>query len=224
MSFYDRLLSETRTAREAFLAIPLVQSTIHSGPVTRDLYIGFLSEAYNHVSHTFPLLALAASRTSDERYQDALFEYMKEERGHEKWILDDIRAMGGDADAVRAGAPGEACRIMVGYSYYAIEHVSPYALLGSVHVLEGMSVMLANSVADAVKDALGSPDGKGYSYLRSHGALDIAHVDFFRTLVNGYDDPVVQRIIIEQSRIFYRLYGAIFRDLGTRIDLNHATA
>ena len=224
MSFYDQLLSETRMARETFLAIPLVQSTINSGPVTRELYAGFLTEAYHHVSHTFPLLALAASRTRDERYQDALFEYMKEERGHEKWILDDIRAIGGDADAVRAGALGEACRIMVGYSYYAIEHVSPYALLGSVHVLEGMSVMLAHRVADTVKNALGSPDDKGYSYLRSHGALDVAHVDFFKSLIDGYDAPVVQRIIIEQSRIFYRLYGAIFRDLGARIGLNHATA
>lgn len=103
------------------------------------------------MKHTFPLLALAASRTEDERYQDALVEYMEEERGHEKWILDDIRALGGDASAVAASEAGPACKVMVGYTYYAIEHISPYAMLGSVHVLEGMSVLLADQLADSLK-------------------------------------------------------------------------
>src|ERR1700749_4917097 len=114
MSFYDRLISETAKDSEAFLAIPLVAHTLKTGNAPRGLYLGFLGEAYHHVKHTFPLLALAASRTTDERYQDALVEYMEEERGHEKWILDDIRAVGGNPDAVRAGAPGLPCQIMVG--------------------------------------------------------------------------------------------------------------
>src|SRR6202795_3176151 len=137
MSFYDRLMTETTKDRDAFLAIPIVQHAIRNG-ASRNLYIAFLTEAYHHVKHTFPLMASAASRTFDERYQDALVEYMQEERGHEKWILDDIRAVGGNPDAVRAGAPGLPCQIMVGYAYYAIERINPYAFLGSVHVLEGM--------------------------------------------------------------------------------------
>jgi hypothetical protein len=32
-------------------------------------------------------------------YQAELFEYINEERGHEEWILDDIRALGADAHA-----------------------------------------------------------------------------------------------------------------------------
>src|ERR1700716_878663 len=121
MSFYDRLMTETARDREAFLAIPIVQHAIRNG-ASRSLYIDFLTEAYHHVKHTFPLLALAASRTADERYQDALVEYMEEERGHEKWILDDVRTVGGNPDAVRTGNPGVPCQIMVGYAYYAIEH------------------------------------------------------------------------------------------------------
>src|SRR6267142_2905033 len=130
MSFYEQLVAETAGSRDAFLAIPLVRNTLRNG-APRSLYLDFLAEAYHHVKHTFPLLALAASRTSDKRYQDALVEYLEEERGHEKWILDDIRAVGGNPDAVRVGAPGLPCQIMVGYSYYAIERISPYAFLGS---------------------------------------------------------------------------------------------
>jgi hypothetical protein len=221
MSFYDRLMSETTKDREAFLTIPIVQHAIRNG-ASRGLYIDFLTQAYHHVKHTFRLLALAASRTSDERYQDALVEYMEEERGHEKWILDDIRTVGGTPDAVRTGTPGAPCQIMVGYAYYAIEHISPYAFLGSVHVLEGMSVMLADKLADALKNSLGQDSDAGFTYLRTHGSLDTDHVAFFRTLVDGFDDPAIQRIIIDSARIFYRLYGAIFHDLGARAELSNA--
>jgi pyrroloquinoline quinone (PQQ) biosynthesis protein C len=221
MTFHEILERETREARERFLAIPLVRDAVRSGG-PRALYLSFLEQAYHHVKHTFPLLALAASRTTDERYQDALFEYMKEERGHEKWILDDIRALGGNSERVSAGQPGEACAVMVGYAYYAIEHVSPYAMLGSVHVLEGMSVLLADKLADAVKASIGQTKDTGFSYLRSHGSLDQDHVAFFRSLVNGIDDPATRRIIVENSRIFYRLYGAIFEELGSAAGALHA--
>jgi len=221
MSFYEQLIAETVESRDAFLSIPLVRSTIRNG-ASRKLYLDFLAEAFHHVKHTFPLLALAASRTPDQRYQDALVEYMEEERGHEKWILNDIRAVGGDADRVRDGQGGPACRIMVAYAYYAIEHISPYAFLGSVHVLEGMSVLLADQVADAMKASLGLESDTGFTYLRTHGSLDTEHVAFFRTLVDGFSDRKTQRIIIDNAGIFYRLYGSIFHDLGARAELSNA--
>lgn len=221
MSFYDRLMDETSKDRESFIAIPIVQHAIRNG-APRGLYLEFLTQAYHHVKHTFPLMALAASRTADERYQDAMVEYMEEERGHEKWILDDIRAIGGDPNEVRSGAPGIPCQIMVGYAYYAIEHISPYAFLGSVHVLEGMSVMLADKLADALKKSFSLESDVGFTYLRTHGSLDTDHVAFFRKLADGFDDPAAQRIIIDNAKIFYRLYGAIFQDLGARAELSNA--
>ena len=221
MNLYNRLLTETASERERFLEIPLVKAAVQTG-APHHLYIDFLTEAYHHVRHTFPLLALAASRTCDERYQEALFEYMNEERGHEKWILEDIHALGGNANAVRNGAPGAACQIMVGYAYYAIEHISPYAMLGSVHVLEGMSVMLADRVASAMAAVFGPDCDKGFSYLRSHGSLDKEHVEVFRQLVDGFDDPATQKTIIDNARIFYRLYGAMIGDLDTGRELSDA--
>jgi pyrroloquinoline quinone (PQQ) biosynthesis protein C len=188
---------------------------VRSG-ASRELYVDFLIQAYHHVKHTFPQLAFAAAHTSDEAYQDALVEYMEEERGHEKWILADIAAMGGDAQAVKDGAPGIACQVMVGYTYYAIEWISPYAMLGSVHVLEGMSTLLADQAADAIQRSLGSSNQDGFSYLRSHGALDIEHVAFFKTLVNGLTDAATQKIVIDASKVFYRLYGDIYHELSTR--------
>jgi pyrroloquinoline quinone (PQQ) biosynthesis protein C len=213
--FYDRLVSETESERIGFTSIPLIREAIRSG-ASRELYIDFLTQAYHHVKHTFPLLAFAAARTNDEAYQDALVEYMEEERGHEKWILDDIEAMGGNAAAVREGAPGIACQVMVGYTYYAIEWISPYAMLGSVHVLEGMSTLLADKAANAIQRSLAQGGEDGFSYLRSHGALDIEHVAFFKQLTNGITDTKTQKIVIDASKVFYRLYGDIYHELATR--------
>jgi pyrroloquinoline quinone (PQQ) biosynthesis protein C len=222
VSFYDRLIAETERERIGFTSIPVIREALRSG-VSRELYVDFLTQAYHHVKHTFPLLAFAAARTTHEAYQDALVEYMEEERGHEKWILDDIAAMGGDAAAVKHGTPGIACQVMVGYTYYAIEWVSPYAMLGSVHVLEGMSTLLADKAADAIQRSLGSGGMEGFSYLRSHGALDIEHVAFFKSLVNSLGCPKTQQIVIDSSKVFYRLYGDIYHELAAHYPItSHA--
>ncbi len=215
MNPHDRLLQETAAARERFLSLPLIRHALAHGG-SPEMYLDFLEQAYHHVKHTFRLLALAAARSDDERYRAALFAYMKEEYGHELWILDDIRALGGDAEAVRDGMPGHACEVMVGYAYHAIEHVSPFALLGMVHVLEGMSVQLAHKVADAVRRSLGQQGSEGFSYLDSHGALDTEHVEMFRRLINGISEQHTLDIIIDSARTMYRLYGAIFEELGER--------
>jgi pyrroloquinoline quinone (PQQ) biosynthesis protein C len=215
MNAYDRLFQETTEARTRFLSIPLVQQALATGG-SRELYLDFLAQAYHHVKHTFPLLALAASMTRDERYQTGLVEYMNEERGHEKWILDDIRAMGGDAEAVAKGKPSIPCQAMVAYCYYSIQWISPYAILGMVHVLEGLSVQVAHQLAGAVQKSLKADSKSGFTYLNSHGGLDVEHVELFKGLMNGFEDRQTQDIVIDAARVIYRLYGAIFEDMGQR--------
>ena len=211
MTFYDRLLSQTADARSGFLAMPIIGGALR-GEVTRDLYLDFLTQAYHHVSHTCPLLALAASRTRDLAYRNALLTYLDEERGHELWILEDVGHVGGDPDATVKKTPSAACRAMVAYAYYTIRAVSPYGLLGMVHVLEGMSVQLAEKIAAVIQRNFGLESDKGVRYLRSHGAIDAHHVEFFRALVNSIDEAA-ENIIVDSANMFYRLYGDIFREL-----------
>ena len=216
MNFYTDLMTQTEDSRNRFLAIPIIRQTLEEG-VSMDLYVAYLMQAYHHVKHTCNLLALAASRcgTEDRPYQDALFDYIDEEKGHDLWILDDISALGGDAERVRAGEPEIPCAVMIGYAYYAIEHISPYSLLGMVHVLEGMSVALAQSAATSIAGALDRPinDG-GFQYLTSHGALDQDHVAFFEKLVKGINNQQHQQAIISTANVMYELFGGIFDALG----------
>jgi hypothetical protein len=52
--------------------------------------------------------------------------------------------------------------------------------------------------------------------LRSHGALDVEHTALFRRLIDTFEDRETQDIVIESARVMYRLYGAIFEELGSR--------
>ena len=215
MTFYDRLLAETKDARSDFISLPLIGRALN-GDVPQDLYLDYLAQAYHHVRHTCPLLAFAASRTQDSRYQGALFRYLDEELGHHEWILDDIRSLGGDADAAARDKPSVACRLMICYAYYAIEWISPYTLLGMVHVLEGMSVHLAERAASAIQKTFGLAGDRGVRYLRSHGALDVQHLSFLQSFVNGIGDPAAEDAIVDSATMFYHLYSGIFVDLVAR--------
>jgi len=84
---------------------------------------------------------------------------------------------------------------------------------GMVHGLEGTSINLADKVVDSVKGTLGLPQN-AFSYLYSHGSLDQDHVAFFENLMNKIDDKQDQDVIVHACRMFYQLYGNIFRSLS----------
>jgi hypothetical protein len=88
-----------------------------------------------------------------------------------------------------------------------------------VLVLEGTSVKVADQAADCIAASTGLGK-KAFSYLRSHGALDIAHVAFFEGLMNKIDDPVDQAQIIHCAKQFYHLYADVYRS----VEAQQATA
>lgn len=214
IALYDRLMAETAEARAQFLAIPLIRRGL-DGDVAPALYFDFLNQAYHHVRHTCPLLSFAAAKTDDPDYRDALYTYIGVEQGHEDWILEDIAAIGGDALRATLAPPRPPCGAMIGYAYYAIEWISPYALMGMVHVLEGMSMLLATRAAKAMSRSFGRPAGEGFRYLTSHGAFDVEHSAFFRDVINRIEAPWAGEAIIHCAKMMYWLYGNIFRDLET---------
>lgn len=214
--FYDELLAATERERNELLNLPLIRAGA-AGQVTREMYVAFLTEAYHHVKHTVPLLMSCGARLP-ERYEwlrEAVAEYVEEEIGHQEWILNDIKACGVDAEAVRNGCPGLATEVMVAYAYDTIARVNPIAFFGMVLVLEGTSVEVATRAGEAIQSSLGL-GSEAFTYLASHGSLDVGHTDFYARLINRIDDPADRAVLIHAARVFYELYGDIFRELAAR--------
>ena len=213
MSFYEELISATEAARAEFLAIPAVVRGVR-GDIPLNAYVAFLTEAYHHVKHTVPLL-MACGAALPERLEwlrEAMGHYIEEEMGHQEWILNDIRACGADPDEVRRGRPGPAAELMIAYAYDTIHRGNPAGFLGMVFVLEGTSIRLAHQAAHVIQAALGLPD-RAFSYLNSHGSLDLKHMEFFTSLINRLDQEADRKAVLHGAAMFYRLYGDIFRNL-----------
>lgn len=226
MMFYDKLQSATEPARETLFSIPFMQAGI-SGNLSLESYVAFLTEAYHHVKHTTPLLmAVGARIPSDKEWlRDAIAHYIEEELGHQEWILNDITACGFDAEQVRHGQPALATELMVAYAYDTIHRGNPLGFFGMVQVLEGTSIVAASTAADHIRKNLNLPK-KAFSYLYSHGALDLEHVDFFKSLMERIEDEADQQAIIHCANVFYKLYGDIFRTLPLEFleESKHAAA
>ena len=67
-------------------------------------------------------------------------------------------------------------------------------------------------VVIAICSSLGLPP-EAFSYLNSHGSLDLEHMDFFATLMNRLDEDDDRAAVVHTARVVYRLYGDIFRGL-----------
>jgi len=227
MSFYQQLVKQTNEQRKALINIEFIQRGV-TGNVTLDEYVAFLSQAFHHVKHTVPLLMACGAKLTDKQkwLQKAVAEYIEEEIGHEEWILNDIKHCGSDPEYVRHGKPSTATELMVSYAYDMIDRINPIGFFGMVYVLEGTSVALATSAAEAIQQKLQLPK-KAFSYLTSHGSLDISHVDFFEKLMNQVTDEDDQAQIIHSARVFFKLYGDIFRSLAESTkssEVNYAAA
>lgn len=213
MTFFQRLQQETLTEQQYLLSAPII-TRCFKGDICLDDYVAFLQQAYHHVKHTVPLLMNVGCKLCEDKewLRTAVAEYIEEEIGHQEWILNDIAQCGYDKEQVRESQPAFATEMMVSFAYDAINRKSPLMFFGMVHVLEGTSIAMADNAAQVIGQSLNLPK-KAFSYLVSHGSLDIEHVKFFESLMNQITDETEQATIIDAAKKFYVLYGNIFRYL-----------
>ena len=101
---------------------------------------------------------------------------------------------------------------MIRFAYHQIDRGNPIGFFGMVHVLEGTSTAIATAAAEAIRTTLKLPQ-TAFTYLTSHGSLDIEHTRFFETLVNRLPQAEDRAVVVRCARHFYRLYGNVFRSL-----------
>ena len=212
MHNYDFLVEHTDATQQYLLDAPII-ADVANGAIDLSMYQAFLCNAYHHVRYTVPLMMATGSRLSPHRVRllQAFREYIDEEIGHEQWILNDLEACGLRRSDVERSPPNMATELLVAYVRDYICNVEPLGFFGMVHVLEGTSTSLASTTADLVQAKLGLPD-QAFSYLRSHGALDVEHVAFFRELLEELDAEEMQHVIHVANRV-YHLYGDVLRSV-----------
>jgi hypothetical protein len=100
------------------------------------------------------------------------------ERGHDEFPLDDLSALGYDAEAVvRQVSPAAAAKALIAYGRAALRGDTPIELLGYIHAMERHVIRLSPAWFADLQRVL--PDGvEAASGLRAHaGTLDTDHVE-----------------------------------------------
>ncbi len=207
MSFFETLQERTEDTRSRLFQAPVINAVME-GRFDLDSYHYFLEQAYHHVKHTVPLLMACGGKLAQEKewVRAAIAEYIEDEYGHQEWILNDIAACGFDKEKTRNGQPCTAIELMVAYLYDQIHRGNAMGFFGMVQVLEGTSVKLAIQMGKVVQKTLNLPD-QAFSYLYSHGELDLDHFEFFHNLMDKVTDPKDQAAIIDSANMVYKLYG-----------------
>jgi hypothetical protein len=222
MTFSAELRAATITERDRLLSAPIIMDCL-AGRVSLDSYRAFLSEAYHHVKHTVPLLMACGARLPErlEWLRRGVAEYIDEEYGHEQWILADLAEAGFDAAIARDGRPSPETELMVSYAYDTVQRGNPVGFFGMVLVLEGTSAAIATRAAEVISARLELPR-RAFTYLLSHGSLDQQHIGHFDSLIDRLDAAGDRAAVLHAARMFYRLYGDVFRALP-RFDVSGST-
>jgi pyrroloquinoline quinone (PQQ) biosynthesis protein C len=213
MPFIDELALYTAAERQSLVTTPIITRAL-AGQITRDEYVAFLTQAYQHVRHTVPLLMAVGSRLPEHLLwlRSHIVEYATEEEGHDHWILNDIAAVGADPLHAERSEPSVATDAMIAYAYDTAMRRNPIGFFGMVFVLEGTSVALALAAAEGVQRALRLP-ANAMTYLRSHGQLDQQHVHHLGEILNRLDRADDMQAIKRCAHVMFRLYGNIFREI-----------
>ncbi len=224
MNFYEQLIKETETSRKKLAAVPQLIDGL-SGAISRETYIAYLTQAYHHVSHTVRFLMSMGARLPAEHQslQKVISEYIDEEVGHEEWILNDIAAAGGDKETARTSTPSLETQVLIAYNYDYILRKNPIGFFGMVFMLESTSVQLASKGAKALQQNLSLPNN-AFSYLYSHGELDISHMQFFENVINKITADEDQAAIIEVAQNTFCLFANLLRAIPHTPQVSHHAA
>ncbi|MGW3103150.1 iron-containing redox enzyme family protein [Streptomyces sp. NPDC001100] len=160
-----------------------LSARVWDSPALGELYPRYLCALHSAIRATVPLMetALERARALAEAGDpvaagtaEYLARHIREERGHDEWLRQDLAAIGRDPDEPLRTMPTAGAADLVGAQYYWIRHYHPVCLLGHIAVLEGYPP--SPDFADLLQRRTGYP-ADGFRTLRRHAALDIRHRD-----------------------------------------------
>ncbi|WP_051944464.1 iron-containing redox enzyme family protein [Streptacidiphilus rugosus] len=171
-------------------AVTLAGARLWSPDADAARYRCWLRTAYQIVRATEPLIAEALAeclRRDDPVSAELapwLAAHLREEHGHDRWLLADYAAVGGDQEELRRALPGGAVARFAGAPGYWIRHVHPLGLLGHIALLEWYPP--APGTADALARRTGLP-ASAFRALRAHAGLDRDHGDRLGDFLDSLD-------------------------------------
>ncbi|WNG39632.1 iron-containing redox enzyme family protein [Archangium violaceum] len=210
----DALEHEARRLVEELDAHPTAQR-LFRGNIDADSYIHYLVQTYHYVRWSTPILTEAGHRMKrlgrHLQLGELLLQKATEERGHERWLLADLKNLGWPAGRVESATRSPAVTAYIAWNCYTARSSAPTAFLGTAFVLEYLSVQRAGTTAENLVAANTIPNiRKAVTFLRGHGAADEDHVAELTSVLRSLTDVEEQAAIILSARTTRALYIGFF--------------
>lgn len=224
MNWLTALEHEARTLLEELDAHPEARR-LFDGSIDKDGYVHYLIQTYHYARWTTPLLAEAGRRMKrlgrHSRLGELLLQKSEEERGHERWLLADLRNLGWPAERVERQTPNPAVTAYVAWNRFTSRSGRPEAFLGTAYVLEYLSVHRASQSVERMLAANTIPNiRKAVTFLKAHGTADEKHVEELTSLLSPLTDREEQAALLLSARTTRVLYLGLFAE-GTRENAAH---
>jgi len=208
--FFIDLVTRTDEARRAFEMNPKVLDIVANG-LSVERYRKLLLELYHVVWHFNPICAAAASRIPDshKHIRYFLYDHMKEEAGHEEWVLNDLDAVGVDRPYAVSCHPTLLVLALNGYNYWSADRRHPCSVLGMIYALEVIASVYGGPITSAIRESLFLETDRGISFISSHATLDAEHMVDLRVVMNQINDDDARDAIIEATAFNFHQFTRI---------------
>ncbi len=174
----------------AFPTLNAYATQFWHSPHVRDLYPIYLGKMHMIVRSAVPLIEAAAKEAQELSSADDvaagmvpyLTHHAKEELGHDSWLLEDLAAIGFDAQQPLRQIPPSSVANLVGAQYYWLFHYHPVSLLGHMAAIEGYHP--PTGFAKHLQDRTSYPR-EGFRAISRHERLDIQHKQDLYDLIDS---------------------------------------
>jgi thiaminase len=192
-------------------------SRLFDGSIDLEGYAYYLTQTYHYVRWSMPMLVGAGERLKRmgrfPQLAELLLQKADEERGHERWLLADLKNLGWSEARVEAEEQAPAVSAYIGWNLYTAKAGVPTAFLGTAYVLEYLSVTRAGGTVERLIQADTIPNiRKAVTFLRSHGDVDGDHVAELVSVLRTLTDREEQAAVLLSARTTRVLYPGFFRE------------
>lgn len=170
-----------------------------------ELYAQWLGQTYEYARFSTRILALTAGHLSIEQtaISNRFIQHAAEEKGHDRLILNDLRALNRSVENIPLHAEAEAFHKSL---YFWIYQGNPIGIMGWVLALEGFAVRNGPQIFERVLKAHGP---KAVSFVKVHSAEDEDHLAKAFATVRDFTESDLATLA-QAFSLYTRLYQSIY--------------
>lgn len=177
----------------------------------KEAYVSWLAQTYEYATFTTRILALTGAHfpLKQTALASRFIQHATEEKGHDKLLVNDAKALGYDLDSVKLLPEAEAFHKSV---YYWIYQGHTAVIMGWVLFLEGFAVNYGPLLHERAERAHGK---KPTSFLRVHTQEDPDHVEKALSALTHFSADELAEVahgLELYAGLYSSLYAAIVRE------------